>query len=209
MCSIRTARSACAPRARPSAAAIPPTPVVALATAHPAKFPDAVERATGAAPALPPHLADLMERDGARSRCCPTIRRRSRRFIRDRARAAAGRCRMNQHFVREPSDRHHAARQRPHGRHRAHARDRHRDARRLGRRRLAPRARRTSMGCRISSSTWRSRARAAARARQIAEDIENVGGDINAATERRVDELHRARARRERRTRARRASATS
>jgi threonine synthase len=38
-------------------------PVVTLATAHPAKFPDAVERATGVRPALPAHLADLMERD--------------------------------------------------------------------------------------------------------------------------------------------------
>ena len=38
------------------------TPVVALSTAHPAKFPDAVERATGQRPALPPHLADLMDR---------------------------------------------------------------------------------------------------------------------------------------------------
>jgi threonine synthase len=37
-------------------------PLVALATAHPAKFPDAVERATGVAPALPPALADLFER---------------------------------------------------------------------------------------------------------------------------------------------------
>jgi threonine synthase len=37
-------------------------PLVALATAHPAKFPDAVERATGVSPALPPALADLLER---------------------------------------------------------------------------------------------------------------------------------------------------
>jgi threonine synthase len=36
--------------------------VVSLATAHPAKFPDAVERAIGIRPALPPHLADLFER---------------------------------------------------------------------------------------------------------------------------------------------------
>ncbi|MGE5545462.1 MAG: threonine synthase [Solirubrobacterales bacterium] len=40
----------------------PANPLVALATAHPAKFPDAVEKATGARPALPPHLADLFER---------------------------------------------------------------------------------------------------------------------------------------------------
>lgn len=38
-------------------------PVVTLACAHPAKFPDAVERATGIRPALPGFLADLHERD--------------------------------------------------------------------------------------------------------------------------------------------------
>ena len=36
--------------------------MVSLATAHPAKFPDAVEQATGIRPPLPAHLADLMER---------------------------------------------------------------------------------------------------------------------------------------------------
>ncbi|WP_425106210.1 threonine synthase [Ancylobacter sp.] len=40
----------------------PHVPQVVLATAHPAKFPDAVERACGERPALPPHLADLLER---------------------------------------------------------------------------------------------------------------------------------------------------
>ncbi|MFM2043757.1 MAG: hypothetical protein RLY86_2333 [Pseudomonadota bacterium] len=40
----------------------PSVPVVALACAHPAKFPDAVERATGVRPGLPRHLADLFER---------------------------------------------------------------------------------------------------------------------------------------------------
>jgi threonine synthase len=38
-------------------------PIVAMATAHPAKFPDAVERATGVRPPLPPALADLMQRE--------------------------------------------------------------------------------------------------------------------------------------------------
>ncbi|MHA7888549.1 threonine synthase [Roseicyclus sp.] len=38
------------------------TPMVTLATAHPAKFPDAVEAATGIRPALPPRMADLHER---------------------------------------------------------------------------------------------------------------------------------------------------
>ena len=40
----------------------PGTPVITLATAHPAKFPDAVERATGVRPPLPAHVADLFER---------------------------------------------------------------------------------------------------------------------------------------------------
>jgi threonine synthase len=35
-------------------------PVIAMATAHPAKFPDAVEKATGIRPSLPPRLAHLM-----------------------------------------------------------------------------------------------------------------------------------------------------
>jgi threonine synthase len=37
-------------------------PLVALACAHPAKFPDAVAKATGQTPPLPAHLADLMQR---------------------------------------------------------------------------------------------------------------------------------------------------
>lgn len=35
---------------------------VTLATAHPAKFPEAVIKATGQTPALPPHMADLYDR---------------------------------------------------------------------------------------------------------------------------------------------------
>ncbi|MEM7650681.1 MAG: threonine synthase [Pseudomonadota bacterium] len=38
-------------------------PVVTLATAHPSKFPDAVEKAIGKRPDLPEHLADLFERE--------------------------------------------------------------------------------------------------------------------------------------------------
>lgn len=38
------------------------SPIIAQAAAHPAKFPDAVIKATGVAPALPPHLTDLHER---------------------------------------------------------------------------------------------------------------------------------------------------
>jgi len=40
----------------------PHVPMIALATAHAAKFPDAVEAATGIRPALPDRLADLFER---------------------------------------------------------------------------------------------------------------------------------------------------
>lgn len=37
-------------------------PMIAAATAHPAKFPDAVKKATNVQPELPPHLADLFTR---------------------------------------------------------------------------------------------------------------------------------------------------
>lgn len=40
----------------------PAVPVVALATAHPAKFPAAVKDASGVHPALPPRMADLFDR---------------------------------------------------------------------------------------------------------------------------------------------------
>jgi threonine synthase len=40
----------------------PAVPMVVLATAHPAKFPDAVEADCGVRPALPPWMADLMTR---------------------------------------------------------------------------------------------------------------------------------------------------
>ena len=41
----------------------PAVPVVTLATAHPAKFPDAVERATGVRPSLPRRVGDLFDRE--------------------------------------------------------------------------------------------------------------------------------------------------
>ncbi|KFG67327.1 threonine synthase [Microvirga sp. BSC39] len=67
----------------------PETPVVALSTAHPAKFPDAVERATGVRPALPPHMADLMERQESFT-VLPNDQAAVERFIRERARAVKG-----------------------------------------------------------------------------------------------------------------------
>ncbi|MDQ2803642.1 MAG: threonine synthase, partial [Pseudomonadota bacterium] len=47
-------------RALPAGAGVP---TVAVATAHPAKFPDAIEQAVGARPPLPPRLADLFGRE--------------------------------------------------------------------------------------------------------------------------------------------------
>ena len=41
-------------------------PVVTLATAHPAKFPDAVERSTGTRPSLPARVGDLFAREAVR-----------------------------------------------------------------------------------------------------------------------------------------------
>ncbi|HEX8666444.1 MAG TPA: threonine synthase [Beijerinckiaceae bacterium] len=67
----------------------PATPVVALATAHPAKFPDAVERATGVRPELPPHLADLMHRPEKFARLA-NDQGAVERFIRERARVVKG-----------------------------------------------------------------------------------------------------------------------
>ena len=45
------------------ACAQPGVPTITLATAHPAKFPDAVKKATGVHPALPDHVADLFDRE--------------------------------------------------------------------------------------------------------------------------------------------------
>ncbi len=65
----------------------PHAPIVAVATAHPAKFPDAVERATGIRPALPPRLADLLERP-ERLSVLPNDLAQVRDYVRTRARPA-------------------------------------------------------------------------------------------------------------------------
>ena len=54
-----TAIGIAAARALPSAHGVP---TIAAGTAHPAKFPEAMERATGSRPPLPPRLADLYDR---------------------------------------------------------------------------------------------------------------------------------------------------
>jgi threonine synthase len=67
----------------------PEVPVVALATAHPAKFPDAVLRATGVRPDLPPHLGALMA-GRERFTVLPNEQPTLERYIRERARAVRG-----------------------------------------------------------------------------------------------------------------------
>ena len=61
-------------------------PMVTLATAHPAKFPDAVEEATGIRPALPPAMADLFSRK-ERLTALPNDLDAVEMFIRERARS--------------------------------------------------------------------------------------------------------------------------
>ena len=63
-------------------------PVITLSTAHPAKFPDAVERATGVRPALPPHLSDLFERRERTSRLANDLDQ-VQSFVRSVARVVA------------------------------------------------------------------------------------------------------------------------
>ena len=57
-----------------------PSPMVTLATAHPAKFPDAVEKASGQRPGLPPRLAYLMDAK-ERFTVLPNVVGRVREFI--------------------------------------------------------------------------------------------------------------------------------
>ena len=63
----------------------PGVPMVTTSTAHAAKFPDAVERATGRRPALPPHLADLLERK-ERTQTLPNDLATVQRFVESVAR---------------------------------------------------------------------------------------------------------------------------
>ncbi|TNE35191.1 MAG: threonine synthase [Alphaproteobacteria bacterium] len=60
-------------------------PMVTLSTAHPAKFPDAVEKATGTRPGLPPHMAGLFERE-ERLTCLPNDLEVVKSFIKAHAR---------------------------------------------------------------------------------------------------------------------------
>ena len=64
----------------------PAVPMVALGTAHPAKFPDAVRKATGVSAPLPAHLAALFERP-ERVDILPNASEAVKGFIEARARA--------------------------------------------------------------------------------------------------------------------------
>ena len=61
-------------------------PTVFLATAHPAKFPETVEAATGVTPPLPAHCADLFDR-AERMDNLPNDAEAVKRFIQERSRA--------------------------------------------------------------------------------------------------------------------------
>ena len=61
-------------------------PVVSLATAHAAKFPDAIEQAVGIRPAMPPRLAALASKP-ERVTELPADAALLTRFIRDRVHA--------------------------------------------------------------------------------------------------------------------------
>ncbi|GLK77874.1 threonine synthase [Methylopila jiangsuensis] len=65
----------------------PAVPQVVLSTAHPAKFPDAVEAASGVRPGLPVHLADLLERPERLTRL-PNDVSAIEAFVAERARVA-------------------------------------------------------------------------------------------------------------------------
>ena len=58
-------------------------PILVLSTAHPAKFPDAVRKATGVTPPLPPHMADLYDKR-ERMSVLPNDLAAIRGFIKDR-----------------------------------------------------------------------------------------------------------------------------
>ncbi len=65
----------------------PAVPMIALSTAHPAKFPDAVEAACGTRPALPDWLSDLMQRP-ERVTVLPAEQGAVERFVASASRAA-------------------------------------------------------------------------------------------------------------------------
>jgi threonine synthase len=66
-----------------------PAPAIVLATAHPAKFPDAIASITGKRPTLPPQLASLMS-DPERITVLPNDLGAIKRFVEDQAARTEG-----------------------------------------------------------------------------------------------------------------------
>ena len=136
----------------------------------PPNFPTRSSARPACGPPLPPHLADLDDRPERFDACCRTTPRAVARF-RPRPREGRGlsvRVTTLPSGLRVVTDA---------------------DARICGPPRSASSsapARATSAtrstACRICSNIWRSRARGRRNAREIAEEIENVGGDLNAET---------------------------
>ncbi len=79
--------TACAIHAADSVAPVPGTARIVLATAHPAKFPDAMAEITGRRPALPARLASLMT-EAERMTVLPNELAAIERFIEARSRVA-------------------------------------------------------------------------------------------------------------------------
>ncbi len=65
------------------------SPLVVLGTAHPAKFPEAVEAACGVNPQLPPSFSDLMSRE-ERVTNLPNDAHAVARFVLEHSRSAKG-----------------------------------------------------------------------------------------------------------------------
>ena len=143
-------------------------PMITLATAHPAKFPDAVEAATGHRPPLPPRMADLYDRPERMTAVANDL-------------AALEALIKEAHRRSERRDSHTPVQRLPH-RHRAHAGPEIRRASASGSAPAAGTSGSSRTASRISSSTWPSRAPTRRSALQIAEAIEDVGGYINAYT---------------------------
>ena len=149
------------------------TPQVVLSTAHPAKFPDAIEAITGERPALPERLAGLLtaherfaviDNDlSAAERLVESVDARDQRGrgMTPTISTLPNGLRVVTAGMPQPGDG---------------------VARAVGRRRRTPRDATASTASRTSSSTWPSRERSGAARSEIAEEIEEVGGELNAAT---------------------------
>ena len=134
------------------------TPMVVLATAHPAKFPELVERATGRLPEQPERLRLRL---GQHERCTalPNDYAAVADFIASHARAPAIRLARADAAPEQARERRaFTARERPDRDQSRHGRGRDCVARHLDRGRAAGARREASMASRISSSTWPSRA---------------------------------------------------